>query len=267
MATSLPKQIGSPPANLQDMLAAGMVRVAADGIALIDSLNNVVGGINPVATRLTPTTISVSGATVLSAASMLSGSLTRSGTQNADFTDTTDTAANIIDTVVNFSIGQAYRSRFMNITTNQQTINAGVGVVWSGQAVILPAKTYVDLIFAYTATGVITIYVEEIATFNLVLLNSKLGTDSLKLLSAIAPSPGAAIINKPMGFVSIAVGGFSVIVTNNLVTASSYVQAVKQSIDPALVSAVVPSPGFFTIYLSAAASATVNLAFFVINPA
>ena len=77
---------------------------------------------------------------------------------------------------------------------------------------------------------------------------------------------GAQTINRPSGTVNFAAGATSLVVTNNLVTASSIVFAVVRTNDAtAVVKNVVPASGSFTINLNAAATSETSVGFFVIN--
>jgi hypothetical protein len=80
-------------------------------------------------------------------------------------------------------------------------------------------------------------------------------------------TPGAATINEPSGKVAIAAGASSVVVTNNLVTASSIIIPVLQVADATLtqILRVVPGAGSFTITGNANATAATKVAFIVIN--
>lgn len=77
---------------------------------------------------------------------------------------------------------------------------------------------------------------------------------------------GARTIDKPTGTVNFAAAATAIVVTNNLVTTSSYIFAVVQTNDTtAVIKNVVPGTGSFTITLSAAATAETRVAFFVLN--
>ena len=77
---------------------------------------------------------------------------------------------------------------------------------------------------------------------------------------------GAVTINSMNGRCNIAAGASSVVVTNNLVTATSNVFAVVAQNDlTAIVKNVVSTPGSFTITLNAAATANTAVNFFVFN--
>lgn len=81
-------------------------------------------------------------------------------------------------------------------------------------------------------------------------------------------TPGAAVINRPSGQVSVAIGAASVTVTNDLVTATSVVIATLQFIDATFtqILSVVPGAGSFVITGNAVAAAPTKIGFIVINP-
>jgi hypothetical protein len=78
---------------------------------------------------------------------------------------------------------------------------------------------------------------------------------------------GNQTINKPTGTVNIAAAGTSVIVTNNLVTASSIVYCVirKNDTNSVAIKSVVPAAGSFTINLTTAPAAEISIGFIVFN--
>ncbi|MGA9769172.1 MAG: hypothetical protein WBV94_09035 [Blastocatellia bacterium] len=77
---------------------------------------------------------------------------------------------------------------------------------------------------------------------------------------------GAQTINKAAGTVNFAAGASSLVVTNNLVTASSLVFAVVRTNDAtATIKNVAPTSGSFTITLTANATAETSVGFHVIN--
>lgn len=79
-------------------------------------------------------------------------------------------------------------------------------------------------------------------------------------------TPGAQTSNTPSGRCSIAAAGTSVVVTNNLVTAASRVFATCGTADAtATIKNIVPAAGSFTVTLGAAATATTNINWFVVN--
>jgi hypothetical protein len=74
------------------------------------------------------------------------------------------------------------------------------------------------------------------------------------------------VINKPIGVVNAAAGATSVTVTNSLVTANSYVNAIVKVNDAtAQVKNVVPGAGTFTINFVSAVTAETAVTFFVLN--
>jgi hypothetical protein len=104
------------------------------------------------------------------------------------------------------------------------------------------------------------------ATVNTALATKLTDTD-VKLQSEVATVTGPVTINKPTGRVSFVTGGTTLVVTNSLVTANSNVFCVVLAADTATIKNVIPSAGSFNILLTAGASAELDVAFMVINPA
>lgn len=115
------------------------------GPRLIDGsdLNTLVRQINASlgATGGTPvnTAIATVGNGTLTAASIIGGIITRSGS-TAAFTDTTDTAANIVAGITNPVVGESFFVYVRNTTAFPETFTGGTGVTLSGN-VILPAHS------------------------------------------------------------------------------------------------------------------------------
>lgn len=116
-----------------------------DGPRLIDGsdLNTLVRQINAAlgGTGGTPvnTAITTVGNGTLTAASIVGGVITRSGSTSA-FTDTTDTAANIVAAITSPVAGESFFLYIRNTTAFAETFAGGTGVTLSGN-VILPAHS------------------------------------------------------------------------------------------------------------------------------
>lgn len=76
------------------------------------------------------------GAATLAIGQILGNVLTRGGTQTANFTDTTPTAATIVGEYQNPQVGQIVRLRIVNTTGYTETIAGGTGVTTSGTMTI-----------------------------------------------------------------------------------------------------------------------------------
>lgn len=84
------------------------------------------------------TTITTVGNGTLTAAALVGGQVSRSG-PTGPFTDTTDTAANLLTADGgDFIAGDTFLIRIKNLTAFAQTITAGSGVTWSAVTVIPP---------------------------------------------------------------------------------------------------------------------------------
>lgn len=88
-------------------------------------------------TAITTTAITTIGAGVLTAAALVGGQIVRTGPVAA-YSDTTDTAANIVAAITNYQVGQTFFIRIKNATAFTQTIVAGTGITLP-PTVIIPA--------------------------------------------------------------------------------------------------------------------------------
>lgn len=107
----------------------------------------------PAATAL----VTVGAGTIL-AVGFAGGVTARSGSQSfTAFTDTTDTAANIIAACANLvnKIGTSFVYRYVNNTNAPATITGGTGVTVSGVTVV-PANGWADYLITYTAAATLT---------------------------------------------------------------------------------------------------------------
>jgi len=103
-----------------------------------------------------PTTITTTNTTpgaTLSAAEMISGSIIRTGPTVA-FTDTTDTAANIVASFgSNPPVNASYQFVLINQTSVSDTLAAGSGVTISGSAIIAPENSVTFKVTVTDATS------------------------------------------------------------------------------------------------------------------
>lgn len=114
---------------------------------------------------LSETTLSTVGAGLITGADIVSGITIRGGAQSSTpFTDTTDTAANILLAQANPRIGQSWNFTYNNGTNATATISAGVGVTVSGMATI-PPNGVVTYLITYTAAATITMAAYENGSF------------------------------------------------------------------------------------------------------
>jgi hypothetical protein len=92
------------------------------------------------------------------------------------------------------------------------------------------------------------------------------GKISYLATNTAAGTQGNQTINTPSGTVNFAPGATSLVVTNSLCTTNSIVLPVIRTDDAtATIKNVVPSAGFFTIKLNAAATSETSVGFFIIN--
>ena len=119
---------------------------------------------NPIADSIslsspTSTALSTVGAGTITAAAIAGGLVTRTGSQsNTAFTDTTDTAANIIaaQPATQGRIGSSFYFTYENTTNASATITGGTGVTTSGITVV-PGNTAATFLATYTAAATMTI--------------------------------------------------------------------------------------------------------------
>lgn len=102
------------------------------------------------------TAVTATVGTTLAGAAIVGGQITRTG-PTAAFTDTTDTAANIIAAMNSQTIGNAWHLVIVNDTAFAETLAAGSGVTLSGETIV-PANSSLELLVTYSAAGTITMY-------------------------------------------------------------------------------------------------------------
>ncbi len=102
------------------------------------------------------TALSTVGAGTVTGAGIAGAITTRSGSQSGSpFTDTTDTAANIIVAQPNAHIGASWEYKYVNHTNAVATITGGSGVTVSA-VTIIPANSWVNYLVTYTAANTVT---------------------------------------------------------------------------------------------------------------
>lgn len=102
------------------------------------------------------TTLSTVGAGTITGAGIAGAITSRTGSQSATpFTDTTDTAANIIAAQANAHVGMSWEYLYQNTTNATATLTGGTGVTVSGITSVPAGKTARYLV-TYTAAATIT---------------------------------------------------------------------------------------------------------------
>ena len=125
----------------------------------VAALANELAGDNIVNTNLNTV-----GNGTLTAAALTGRLVTRGGAQTVAFTDTTDTAANIIAALpAGTQIGDSFTVWVVNTSSWAETISAGVGVTVSGLAGPIPANATGLFVATYTAAGAVTLQMIEVA--------------------------------------------------------------------------------------------------------
>lgn len=103
------------------------------------------------------TALSTVGAGVVTGAGVAGKIVSRSGSQtNTAFTDTTDTAANIILAQPNAHVGDSWEWSYKNGTNATATLTGGTGVTVSGITAV-PAGCTARFLVTYTAAATVTI--------------------------------------------------------------------------------------------------------------
>jgi hypothetical protein len=138
------------PAN-----STGIFLLSYTGAAAV-SMTGMAIAANTVGAADMNTAITTVGAGTLTAAAIVGAVITRSG-PNGPFTDTTDTAANIIAAIPNPSIGQSWILTYINTSPYNGTLAAGSGVTLSGVASVFPGNSTSLFLVTYTGPGAISI--------------------------------------------------------------------------------------------------------------
>lgn len=117
------------------------------------------------------TALNTVGAGTLPATGMLGGIIARGGAQASQpFTDTTDTANNIITGISGAIVGDSTEFVYQNLTNAVATLSGGSGVTVSTITVI-PPNSFAQYLLTYTAASTVTLagvqqgYYTHIGTF------------------------------------------------------------------------------------------------------
>ena len=132
----------------QVIIDNGFAQIAVGSTALIASAAGGSGSPDVV------TPITTVGAGTLTAASLVGGVIARTGPTGA-FSDTTDTAANIIAAVKNPNVGQSFEVTIKNGTAFAETLVAGTGVTLPA-TVVIPANAAATYLVTITSATAVT---------------------------------------------------------------------------------------------------------------
>lgn len=122
------------------------------------ALKAILGQTNPIG----PSLATVGAGTI--AASLMAGSVTaRTGAQASDFSDVTDTAANILSAFLN-AAGGSLEWTYVNNTAWTATLSGGSGVSMSGQTIV-PANSWVRYLIQTTGPSTVTLTAIESGSF------------------------------------------------------------------------------------------------------
>jgi hypothetical protein len=152
--SSYPSQISFNVTASGATAPATAMSVASAGV----QLNVPVASSNHIYSALAVNSVTTVGAATLSAANLVGGVIMRSGS-TAAYTDTTDTATNIVAAIPNAQINTSFRLRIVNSVAYVDTIAAGSGVTLSGTTAI-SASTFRDFVGVITSvsTPAVTLY-------------------------------------------------------------------------------------------------------------
>lgn len=159
--------------------------------------------VGAVQTAPSTTALSTVGAGTILATGFTSGITTRSGSQSGSpFTDTTDTAANIIAACANLvnKIGTSFVYRYINNTNAVATLTGGTGVTVSGITAV-PANSWAEFLITYTAAATLTMVGISQAYF------PSVGTYINNGATAVTVSNAAVTVNSIISFTLKTVGG------------------------------------------------------------
>lgn len=107
------------------------------------------------------TALNTVGAGTITGAGIAGAFVQRGGAQSGSaFTDTTDTAANIIAALTAANIGDAWEFVYQNNTNAVATLSGGTGVTIAGNTVI-PAGGFVRYLVVYSAAATIVMTAQE----------------------------------------------------------------------------------------------------------
>jgi hypothetical protein len=162
-------------------------------VTAVNSLSIVVQNVNSAVSTATGTT--------LTAAQIVGGIINRTGT-SAGFTDTTDTAVNLVAAIgiPSAQIGFSFNFTIINNTLYAQTLTGGTGVTVSGVTVI-PANTIVQYLVTYTAANTFTF----VATTSLPITTK--GTVTINGATPVTVANTAVSANSIISFTLKTVGG------------------------------------------------------------
>lgn len=162
------------------------------------------GGIHTPGSFVSPlnTPLTTVGAGTILAAGISGGVTLRGGTQIAAFTDTSDTAANIITLLSQGSsiLGQSQFYTYTNNTIFPATISGGTNCTVSG-VTIVPANSWVKYLVTFTAAGTVTMVGIEQGYF------PSFGTYVNNGASAVTVANTAVTANSIISFTLKTVGG------------------------------------------------------------
>jgi hypothetical protein len=150
------------------------------------------------------TAITTGSGGTLTAAGIVGGVVTRSG-PTSNFSDATDTAANIIAALPNATIGQSWEFSLVNTTAFAETITAGSGVTLSGLSGPISASSTARYLVTYTGSNAVSMNLIHVA------YNTASGYDPSTVQTQFGSGTGTALgegnINRQINAAGINPGG------------------------------------------------------------
>lgn len=151
------------------------------------------------------TSIATIGAGTLTAAGIAGGVISRGGAQvGSPFTDTTDTAANIIAAMAGAFIGETWDFEYINTTNATATLAGGSGVTVSGITTANPGQS-VRFLVSYTAANTLTIVGKSVSQAAATMQEVVLAGSTSGTAEIYAPAVAAtSVATLPVGTTTLA---------------------------------------------------------------
>lgn len=199
--------MASPPAIPGAILVTNLTgsELVAIGTVGPQSAQTTTGDIAALAatesTEIVFTALNTVGAGTITAAGIVGGITARGGTQVATFSDTTDTAANIIAALPSGApIGTSFFWNYQNTTNYPATIGAGANVTLTGSGVV-PAKSTARFLVTVTSATAVSIQIVDhtFATQNSGTFTMNGATPVTVANTAVTPESNILITLKTVG--------------------------------------------------------------------
>lgn len=223
VGVTLPMTVIIPPFSVCNYVAT----VATASTIVLVHVDTTAISVGANSTAPSATVISTVGAGTITAAAFVGSFINRTGSQGGTpFTDTTDTATNIIAACANLvnKIGTSMLVVYSNSTNAVATVTGGTGVTVSGITSI-PANTVAEYLLTYTAANILTM-VGVGLTQNVSTAVAISGSSSGQTIIQAAATAGNGILTLPANLTDTlvsqtSVGSINVVRTSAPVTANA----------------------------------------------